>query len=203
MRRASTCPGPTRSSPTGRSARRRSRRSARAIRPSPPTAKAIPTTSPSRARCAGGTAMPKRRRALAALRRSRRRMSAFKDHFSTRSAEYAAYRPTYPRALVDFLADAAPDTELALDCGCGTGQLRCSWASALRASSRPMRAKSRSRTRSRTPVSRTGSRRRKRAASATQAPTSSLPRRRRIGSTFRPSTPRRGAWRARGDSSRS
>jgi len=50
-------------------------------------------------------------------------MSAFKDHFSTRSAEYAAYRPTYPRALVDFLADAAPDTELALDCGCGTGQL--------------------------------------------------------------------------------
>ena len=62
-------------------------------------------------------------RALAALRRSRRRMSAFKDHFSTRSAEYAAYRPTYPRALVDFLADAAPGTELALDCGCGTGQL--------------------------------------------------------------------------------
>jgi len=50
-------------------------------------------------------------------------MSAFKDHFSTRSAEYAAYRPTYPRALVDFLADAAPGTELALDCGCGTGQL--------------------------------------------------------------------------------
>ena len=50
-------------------------------------------------------------------------MTAFKDHFSTRSAEYAAYRPTYPRALVDFLADAAPDTELALDCGCGTGQL--------------------------------------------------------------------------------
>jgi 2-polyprenyl-3-methyl-5-hydroxy-6-metoxy-1,4-benzoquinol methylase len=50
-------------------------------------------------------------------------MSEFKDHFSTRSAEYAAYRPTYPRALVDFLADAAPGTELALDCGCGTGQL--------------------------------------------------------------------------------
>jgi len=50
-------------------------------------------------------------------------MSAFKDHFSTRSAEYAAYRPTYPRALVDFLADAAPGAELALDCGCGTGQL--------------------------------------------------------------------------------
>lgn len=50
-------------------------------------------------------------------------MSAFKDHFSTRSADYAAYRPTYPRALVDFLAEAAPARALALDCGCGTGQL--------------------------------------------------------------------------------
>jgi SAM-dependent methyltransferase len=50
-------------------------------------------------------------------------VSAFKDHFSTGSADYAAYRPTYPRALVDFLAEAAPGTDLALDCGCGTGQL--------------------------------------------------------------------------------
>ena len=50
-------------------------------------------------------------------------MSAFKDHFSAGSAGYAAYRPTYPRALVDFLADASPATGLALDCGCGTGQL--------------------------------------------------------------------------------
>lgn len=50
-------------------------------------------------------------------------VGAFKDHFSARSADYAAFRPSYPRALVDFLADAAPATELALDCGCGTGQL--------------------------------------------------------------------------------
>jgi SAM-dependent methyltransferase len=50
-------------------------------------------------------------------------VSAFKDHFSAGSADYAAYRPTYPRALVDFLADASPATDLALDCGCGTGQL--------------------------------------------------------------------------------
>jgi SAM-dependent methyltransferase len=50
-------------------------------------------------------------------------LSAFKDHFSATSADYAAYRPSYPRALVDFLADASPGTELALDCGCGTGQL--------------------------------------------------------------------------------
>ncbi|HEX2525812.1 MAG TPA: class I SAM-dependent methyltransferase [Geminicoccus sp.] len=47
----------------------------------------------------------------------------FKDHFSTNSAGYAAHRPTYPAALVQFLADVAPDRHLALDCGCGTGQL--------------------------------------------------------------------------------
>lgn len=47
----------------------------------------------------------------------------FKDHFSTRSAEYAAYRPTYPRALVDYLADLCARTDAALDVGCGTGQL--------------------------------------------------------------------------------
>ena len=50
-------------------------------------------------------------------------MGAFKDHFSSHSAGYAAYRPRYPRALVDALADLCPATELALDCGCGTGQL--------------------------------------------------------------------------------
>lgn len=48
---------------------------------------------------------------------------SFKDHFSTRSADYAAYRPTYPRALIDYLADQCKQTELALDVGCGTGQL--------------------------------------------------------------------------------
>ena len=47
----------------------------------------------------------------------------FKDHFSTRAAGYAAHRPTYPRALVDALADAAPARSVALDCACGTGQL--------------------------------------------------------------------------------
>lgn len=48
---------------------------------------------------------------------------SFKDHFSTRSADYAVYRPTYPRALADYLADQCEQTELALDVGCGTGQL--------------------------------------------------------------------------------
>ncbi len=50
-------------------------------------------------------------------------MSGFKDHFSVGSGDYAAYRPTYPRALVDALAAACPATGAALDAGCGTGQL--------------------------------------------------------------------------------
>ena len=48
---------------------------------------------------------------------------SFKDHFSTRSADYAAYRPTYPAALVDYLASICDDTRVALDVGCGSGQL--------------------------------------------------------------------------------
>lgn len=50
-------------------------------------------------------------------------MSTFKDHFSSHAAGYAQYRPTYPTALVDYLASISPATQLALDCGCGTGQL--------------------------------------------------------------------------------
>ncbi|KMO42648.1 SAM-dependent methyltransferase [Methylobacterium variabile] len=50
-------------------------------------------------------------------------MTTFKDHFSTNNAGYAAHRPTYPPALVEYLADSAPDRALALDAGCGTGQL--------------------------------------------------------------------------------
>src|SRR5436305_11939804 len=47
----------------------------------------------------------------------------FKDHFSDHPAAYAAHRPTYPVALVDFLAEVAPRRQLAWDCGCGSGQL--------------------------------------------------------------------------------
>jgi len=48
---------------------------------------------------------------------------AYKDHFSTRAADYAAFRPRYPVALVEHLASIAPARGLVLDAGCGTGQL--------------------------------------------------------------------------------
>jgi len=48
---------------------------------------------------------------------------SFKDHFSSRSADYAAYRPTYPVALADYLAGMCETPAMALDVGCGTGQL--------------------------------------------------------------------------------
>lgn len=46
----------------------------------------------------------------------------FDDHFSSISAEYAAYRPGYPPELAEYLAALAPARSLALDGGCGTGQ---------------------------------------------------------------------------------
>jgi SAM-dependent methyltransferase len=46
----------------------------------------------------------------------------FKDHFSVAAHEYDRFRPGYPAALIDFLADAAPRRELAWDCATGTGQ---------------------------------------------------------------------------------
>jgi len=46
----------------------------------------------------------------------------FADHFSTIAARYATYRPHYPRALIDALADRAPPG-VAWDIGCGSGQL--------------------------------------------------------------------------------
>ena len=43
-------------------------------------------------------------------------------HFSHVAGAYAAYRPTYPRALFDWLADVTPGCDLAWDCGAGSGQ---------------------------------------------------------------------------------
>jgi len=46
----------------------------------------------------------------------------FNDHFSSRAARYAQYRPSYPAALFDHLASLAPSRRLAWDCACGSGQ---------------------------------------------------------------------------------
>ncbi|KQX18061.1 MULTISPECIES: class I SAM-dependent methyltransferase [unclassified Sphingomonas] len=50
-------------------------------------------------------------------------MIAFKDHFSSHAADYAAYRPAYPAALAAWLSSVAPAPTAALDVGCGSGQL--------------------------------------------------------------------------------
>jgi SAM-dependent methyltransferase len=49
-------------------------------------------------------------------------MTDFKDHFSGHANVYREARPTYPPALFAWLAEQAPDRELAWDCGCGNGQ---------------------------------------------------------------------------------
>lgn len=46
----------------------------------------------------------------------------FKDHFSRQAAEYAKFRPWYPKELFRWLASVAPGTELAWDCATGNGQ---------------------------------------------------------------------------------
>jgi ubiquinone/menaquinone biosynthesis C-methylase UbiE len=49
-------------------------------------------------------------------------MTAFPDHFSTTAASYANFRPSYPRALFEWLASVTPDRRNAWDCGTGSGQ---------------------------------------------------------------------------------
>ncbi|MGD9786339.1 MAG: class I SAM-dependent methyltransferase [Sulfuricellaceae bacterium] len=48
---------------------------------------------------------------------------SFKDHFSRQAADYAKYRPHYPPALLDWLAEQAPGRDLAWDAGTGSGQV--------------------------------------------------------------------------------
>jgi SAM-dependent methyltransferase len=43
--------------------------------------------------------------------------------FESGGSAYAVFRPDYPDALVTYLAGIAPDNNLAVDVGCGTGQL--------------------------------------------------------------------------------
>ncbi|MBS0310021.1 MAG: class I SAM-dependent methyltransferase [Proteobacteria bacterium] len=49
-------------------------------------------------------------------------MSVFKDHFSSASDRYAAYRPAYPPALFAWLSGLCPERDTAWDCASGSGQ---------------------------------------------------------------------------------
>lgn len=50
-------------------------------------------------------------------------MEPFRDRFGDAAPDYAAYRPSYPQALVDWLAGLPGERSLAWDAGCGSGQL--------------------------------------------------------------------------------
>lgn len=49
-------------------------------------------------------------------------MMTFRDHFSAGSTGYARFRPRYPAALFDWIADESPARERAWDCATGSGQ---------------------------------------------------------------------------------
>ncbi|WP_276134094.1 class I SAM-dependent methyltransferase [Polluticoccus soli] len=49
-------------------------------------------------------------------------MKEVKDLFSKQSATYAAYRPTYPDELYDFIFSITQNFDTAWDCGTGNGQ---------------------------------------------------------------------------------
>lgn len=46
-----------------------------------------------------------------------------KDNFSIQSSDYATYRPTYPKALYDYIFSFIKHTNSAWDCGTGNGQV--------------------------------------------------------------------------------
>jgi SAM-dependent methyltransferase len=48
--------------------------------------------------------------------------AGFKDHFSKQAADYAKFRPRYPKELFRWLGSVAPANELAWDCATGSGQ---------------------------------------------------------------------------------
>ena len=47
---------------------------------------------------------------------------AFKDHFSRLADQYSAFRPVYPPAIFDYLAQVCGERQIAWDCACGNGQ---------------------------------------------------------------------------------
>src|SRR4051812_20840253 len=46
-----------------------------------------------------------------------------KDRFSKQASEYAAFRPTYPKALYDFVLSHVKTRHSAWDCATGNGQV--------------------------------------------------------------------------------
>lgn len=46
----------------------------------------------------------------------------FKDYFSKQSADYAEFRPHYPREMFEYLGSISPTRESAWDCATGNGQ---------------------------------------------------------------------------------
>jgi len=54
---------------------------------------------------------------------------SFKNHFSRQAADYAKFRPRYPRELFDYLGSIAPNRQLVWDCGTGNGQAAIGLAS--------------------------------------------------------------------------
>ncbi|WP_324779219.1 class I SAM-dependent methyltransferase [Thiobacillus sedimenti] len=60
-------------------------------------------------------------------------MSGFKDHFSSASDRYAAYRPAYPATLFAWLANQCAEHDTAWDCATGSGQAALGLAAHFRA----------------------------------------------------------------------
>jgi SAM-dependent methyltransferase len=50
------------------------------------------------------------------------RAMAFKDHFSRLAAQYSEFRPAYPPAIFDYLAQLCRERQSVWDCACGNGQ---------------------------------------------------------------------------------
>jgi len=56
------------------------------------------------------------------MKKAAKKSMNFKNYFSTQAAYYAKYRPTYPRALFEYLHSVAPQHNQAWDCATGNGQ---------------------------------------------------------------------------------
>lgn len=54
------------------------------------------------------------------------------DHFTPVAGQYAAFRPSYPDELFDWLASIAPQRAMAWDCGAGSGQASVALAARFR-----------------------------------------------------------------------